>query len=881
MRRDRRRAQTGGRRPGTGRAVASDSAFADAFREVTNLFSMRMKEITDRALVAAAAALGAGLVLLRQAGHGPGVSPDGVGYIVAARNLLAGDGLGVHFVHWPPLYPAMLAGGGLFGLDPYAFAGPLNAAFFGLTVLVAGWWLRRHLQSRLLWLWGCFSIALALPLTEIASHALSESAFILFVTLALTQIAGHLRGGGRASLILAAAFSALACLTRYMGASLILAVVPMLLAARVAPREKMKRITVFTLIATAPVGLWMLRNFLVAGSTTGPRGIASYSFSFIVDEALRLAVVDWRLVGLTVPVLLALAMAAGHAFRRRSDRKSDALVVSDVAWGPLRVFGGFALAYLTLLVAAMMLGAVTVGLDWRFLTPAYVPLLLTALLLMDGALRYARRRAPRGYRSAPAGRYGNWGRGAKTLGAILIALSLQTASMVVRQAREIRLWNAGVRHGYAAPRWRNSESVQYIREAALTGAILSNAMLTASLHTDGPARHYRLPCEPDHLRSALRNALGSGEVHVLYFRDGERWRGCSRQQEDDLRNALSREPLLDLVAELEDGKLYRLRPHEVWPTAVFHSFGAPVVDKSFGALLNQSRGRRISGEGWRWEKGGNADGWTSLPAQRPTYMYTPTAADVGHRLRASVYYEDHLGNRVKAITEPSEPVQAGLSEADRIITSRYDVYLHGNRLFYRNRSCRWEDEDGTRFPLIVYSLDSERDTLDFEWHAGSLQNNGVCVTERQLPDKDIVVIRTGQVDRHGNRLWEAEHWFEESRRWLDGHLSSATSGEPAARGVFDIHLGAGSLIFVKEPCARADTEAMFFLHLVPAEVADLPDDRKQYGFDNLDFDFDQYGERFDDKCLAIRALPEYDIVGIRVGQFEGNRVLWTEEISVP
>ena len=104
--------------------------------------------------LAAAAALGAGLVFLRQASYGPGMGWGAVNYIVAARNLLAGDGLvgtgGDPLVSWPPLYPAMLAGGGLFGLDPYAVAGPLNAVIFGLTVLVGGWWLRRHLHSRLL-----------------------------------------------------------------------------------------------------------------------------------------------------------------------------------------------------------------------------------------------------------------------------------------------------------------------------------------------------------------------------------------------------------------------------------------------------------------------------------------------------------------------------------------------------------------------------------------------------------------------------------------------------------------------------------------------------------------------------------------------------------
>ncbi len=557
---------------------------------------------------------------------------------------------------------------------------------------------------------------------------------------------------------------------------------------------------------------------------------------------MRLAVGDWWLVGLTTPVLLALVMAAGHALRRCSDRKSDAPVVSDVAWGPLRVFGGFAIAYLTLLV--------------------------TALLLMDGALRYARRRSLR--RIVPR-RRGVPAIGGGLAAILMLALPLQAAWLVVLHGRAIPLWNAGMQQGFVEPRWGKSESLRYVLEAALTGATLSNAYGVMRLYAHSPARHYGLPCEPDHLRSALRNAPGAGDVHVLYFSEGDGQRGCSRQQDDDLRNALSREPLLEMVAELADGELYRLREREFLPTAMFHSPDPPMKGKPFAAFFNKSRGQRLSGHPWRWEKGSDADGWTSLPIQRPTYMYIPTAADVGHRLRASVYYADQLGNRVKAIIKPSEPVQAGASEADRILRSRYDVYLRGNRLTYENRSCRWEDEYGTRFPLAVYSLDSEsgtpeRDTLDFAWSQSSWQNNGACITERQLPDKDIVGIRTGQVDRDGNPLWEAEHWFEESRRWLDGYLSSSTSGEPAARGVFDIYLGAGSLIYVKEPCARADTEAMFFLHLIPADEDDLPEERKQYGFDNLDFIFDQHGERFDGKCLATVPLPAYHISKIRTGQ---------------
>ena len=957
-------------------------------------------------LLAAAAALGAGLVFLRQARHGPGIGGDAVNYIMAARNLLAGEGLvGLDgpLVSWPPLYPVLLASGGLFGFDVHAVAGPLNAVLFGLTVLVAGRWLRRHLRSRFLWLWGCLALALALPLAEVASQALSESAFILCVTLALTQIDAHLDGGGRGALLRAAVFSALACLTRYLGVSVLLAVVPLLLAAPgVAPREKMQRIAVYMLIAAAPVGLWMLRNFLVAGSTTGPLGKSFYSFPFIVEEALRIAVEGWWLVGLTAPVLVALVMAAGHAFCRRADRQRGAPAAAEVAWGPLRVCGGFAFAYLTLLVAALLWGGTWSGLQGRFLVPVYVPLLCAALLLMDGVLQYARKWMPRGIvprrRGVPA--IG----GGKTVAAILmVVLFLQAAGLVVLHEREMRLWQAGVRQGYATPRWRDSESVQYIREAALTGAILSNALPVMGLYADGPARHYALPCAPDRLRSALSSARGRGEMHVLHFRDwrgecseqqhddlgsalaresllepvaeladgtlyqvqmkllhvaialelvdgtlyrflrdqaaltgailsnalpvtglyadgparhyalpcapdrlrsalssargrGEvhvlhfrDWRGeCSRQQHDDLGNALAREPLLEPVAELADGTLYRFLREQA---AMFHSAGAPVVGQSFGAFFDLSRGPRLLSEPWQWEKGSDADGWTSLPKQSPTYVYTPTVADVGHRLRASAYFADPLGNRnrVKATTEPSEPVQPdipkmvlvppgsadgrGAAEADRSIRAQYGVYLRGNRLLYENRSCIREDEHGTRFPLIVYSLDAasgtpERDTLDFAWHESSWQNNdGTCVTERQLPDQDLFGIRTGQVDQDGNLLWEGEHWFKEKRQWFYGYWSLVGRLRLANRGTFDIHLGDGSLSFVKEPCIRADTEARFFLHLVPADVNDLPDYHQQYGFDNLDLDFEQHGERFEGRCIMTVLLPGYDVTSIRTGQY--------------
>ena len=94
-----------------------------------------------------------------------------------------------------------------------------------------------------------------------------------------------------------------------------------------------------------------------------------------------------------------------------------------------------------------------------------------------------------------------------------------------------------------------------------------------------------------------------------------------------------------------------------------------------------------------------------------------------------------------------------------------------------------------------------------------------------------------------------------------------TSGEPAIRSNFDVYLVENTLHFVKAPCDRGDTEAKFFLHLIPADEGDLPERRKQHGFDNLDFGFNQHGLTFDGKCLATVSLPEYAIAAIRTGQY--------------
>ena len=166
------------------------------------------------------------------------------------------------------------------------------------------------------------------------------------------------------------------------------------------------------------------------------------------------------------------------------------------------------------------------------------------------------------------------------------------------------------------------------------------------------------------------------------------------------------------------------------------------------------------------------------------------------------------------------------------------------------------------------------------------------VFDKYLQYDCLIVHRKGQSKQISNFV-APQHYrlsdrvgnlFFFSQEMQDHPLASAISGEPAARGVFDIYLSAGSLIFVKVPCARADTEARYFLHLIPAQMVDLPNHRRRHGFDNLDFDFDQYGERFDGKCLAKVPLPEYRISEVTTGQYVpvdgGFDQLWKAEFRI-
>lgn len=105
------------------------------------------------------------------------------------------------------------------------------------------------------------------------------------------------------------------------------------------------------------------------------------------------------------------------------------------------------------------------------------------------------------------------------------------------------------------------------------------------------------------------------------------------------------------------------------------------------------------------------------------------------------------------------------------------------------------------------------------------------------------------------------------------------AGEPAVRADFDLYLGDGRLAYYKEACGAADVAERFFLHLYPADPADLAGGRQRYGFESIGFEFQERGAMAGGECLATVALPDYGLSRIRTGQWiRGAGELWEAEI---
>ncbi len=225
--------------------------------------------------------------------------------------------------------------------------------------------------------------------------------------------------------------------------------------------------------------------------------------------------------------------------------------------------------------------------------------------------------------------------------------------------------------------------------------------------------------------------------------------------------------------------------------------------------------------------------------------------------------------------------------------SDFDIYVYEGALYYLGANCEPPMSNDAAFWVFLHIIPDDPadlpagmrergfDNLDFRLDRHAAFFDGKCIYRHPLPDYPIARIRTGQsaaASGGGEWLADIDLAARAAAQAIYEGIVTGDYGQPVAQSDFDVYMRGNVLTYLKENCAAGDTGARFFLHIFPADPADLPADGRERGFANLDFQFADHGAYAGDKCVATRELPDYAIESIRTGQFvSGEGRVWGVE----
>ena len=226
----------------------------------------------------AAGVAGFCIIFLFTRHSGIGVSPDSINYLSAARNLAAGQGLTQYdqspLIDFPALYPVFLRSiAAVSGLDPLIFLPVLNGLLFFALLYISGSLMNGFLPVSMIYkriMLSCFVMSPCL--LEVYPMLWSETVFLPLVLLFILTLAQYLRSHSVQSLLLCAAITALACVTRYVGITLLGTGLVLIFADRASKfTTRIAHGIIFYLAGLSLLLANMLRNRVVAGFFAGNR----------------------------------------------------------------------------------------------------------------------------------------------------------------------------------------------------------------------------------------------------------------------------------------------------------------------------------------------------------------------------------------------------------------------------------------------------------------------------------------------------------------------------------------------------------------------------------------------------------------------------------
>jgi len=433
-------------------------------------------------ILALIAGIGAIFILICTKKYGTGFSGDSVEYMAAAHNLLAGRGFlmcnGEVSASWPPLYPTLLALLKFCGLDYIVSTRWIAATAFGLTAFLAGLWVLKHSQRLFLAALCSLAILCSKPLTWVFSYAWSEPIFLVLLMLYFLILPSVIKKPSIKRVVALGVVTAAACLTRYIGGVLFLIVVVLLMVNREHPFWK--RLTsagVFGIVSVLPLGLWLLRNWFLTGTLTGPRFPGERTLLTNIDLAGKL-IASWYLPSQIVKA------APGHVFFCLFGALITVIVACDIRrcrknnqyWlhSPEVILASFLVVY-TGATLAMITRIFTMELNDRYLAPLYPAAVLLFFVSFRGLFplgtEVIQPKKAAYYKVVRTG----------VLAGICIGIWFGTGcNNVLSRAERMIKYGAGGRNSV---RWHQSETVAWLKSHQLSGQVFSNRIFTVFFFT--------------------------------------------------------------------------------------------------------------------------------------------------------------------------------------------------------------------------------------------------------------------------------------------------------------------------------------------------------------------------------------------------------------
>ena len=434
-----------------------------------------------------------GAVAVYGTAKGPWGYSDSVAYIVSARNLLKGIGLGYYYpsgrfyvlTHYPPFYPLVLAGIGLFHVDLVAATRWLSIILFAATLLGAGWVFIRYSSSPWLAILACILIGIFPTTLTMFSSSMSEPLFVFLLLLCGFSLVGYLRSDNYRWLFLSAVVTGLLPLTRYIGVAIAFAAaVSILLFVPGTWKARIKKAALFGLIASLLITLWMVWVYFSVDRSLAGRGFQmdwdSLSIRFMEFRAVFLNTVwVWMPYGKYLislrsrlrTMLLALAVVGAAVVTLLAGRRVRKRDLQAGISGDLQIFGVFglsSLAYVGALALTYLFTQPAPDIDDRMLLPVYVGVVMSML----GAFSC--------WRNAWFQNRKRW----------LTIIPWLAAAVFVYWYYPGSLWVVRYYHlgwGFTTYSWRNSETIQAVRDLPDNLPIVSDNAVAILLWADRPA----------------------------------------------------------------------------------------------------------------------------------------------------------------------------------------------------------------------------------------------------------------------------------------------------------------------------------------------------------------------------------------------------------